>query len=199
MEKLYVAYGSNLNIKQMKYRCPTSKLYDTGVLKGYELQFKGSPYGAYATVAPKEGSSVPVAVWKIRTRDEWSLDQYEGYPTHYFKKNVSVQLEDKKVNAMVYIMNLKMDFGMPSPQYYQTVLQGYRDCGLDTEVLEQAVTDSTQKFYSEYGNFGRQQSLFKFNGEDKSDVGFSADEFEEIKTDEYSPFFSSDGVVFGGR
>lgn len=25
-KKLYIAYGSNLNLKQMKYRCPTAKL-----------------------------------------------------------------------------------------------------------------------------------------------------------------------------
>ena len=24
-KKLYIAYGSNLNLKQMKYRCPTAK------------------------------------------------------------------------------------------------------------------------------------------------------------------------------
>ena len=26
MSKLYVAYGSNLNLKQMAYRCPTATL-----------------------------------------------------------------------------------------------------------------------------------------------------------------------------
>ena len=40
-KRLYVAYGSNLNFEQMKYRCPTAKLYDTGIIEGYELQFKG--------------------------------------------------------------------------------------------------------------------------------------------------------------
>ena len=37
----YVAYGSNLNLRQMRYRCPTAKLCGTGQLKNYELQFKG--------------------------------------------------------------------------------------------------------------------------------------------------------------
>lgn len=64
-KRLYVAYGSNLNIRQMKYRCPGAKLYGTGVIDDYELQFKGQPYGAFATIAPKEGASVPVAVWEI--------------------------------------------------------------------------------------------------------------------------------------
>lgn len=43
-KRLYVAYGSNLNFEQMKHRCPTAKLYDTGIIEGYELQFKGRRY-----------------------------------------------------------------------------------------------------------------------------------------------------------
>ena len=59
-KRLYVAYGSNLNIRQMKYRCPGAKLYGRGVIEDYALQFKGQPHGAFATIAPKEGASVPV-------------------------------------------------------------------------------------------------------------------------------------------
>ena len=112
-KRLYVAYGSNLNLEQMKYRCPTAKLYGTGKIENYELQFKGRPNGAFATIAPKKGSFVPAAVWEIQPRDERALDQYEGYPSHFFKQNFSVQLYDKTVDAMVYLMNLKMDFGLP--------------------------------------------------------------------------------------
>lgn len=43
-KKLYIAYGSNLNLGQMNYRCPTAKLYGTGVIENYELQFKGMPH-----------------------------------------------------------------------------------------------------------------------------------------------------------
>ena len=89
-KRLYVAYGSNLNIRQMKYRCPGAKLYGTGVIDDYELQFKGQPHGAFATIAPKEGASVPVAVWDISEKNEQALDRYEGYPSHYFKQNVPV-------------------------------------------------------------------------------------------------------------
>ena len=86
MEKrLYVAYGRNLNILQMKQRCPTAKLCGTGTVENYQLQFKGRPQSAFATISPKEGSSVPVAVWELQPRDEpvrgipFSLLQ-AGYP-----------------------------------------------------------------------------------------------------------------------
>ena len=81
MEKrLYVAYGRNLNILQMKQRCPTAKLCGTGTVANYQLQFKGRPQSAFATISPKEGSSVPVAVWELQPRDERALDRYEGLP-----------------------------------------------------------------------------------------------------------------------
>ncbi len=146
-KKLYIAYGSNLNLQQMSHRCPTAKFIGTGVIEDYELQFKGREYGAYATIAPKEGCKVPVGVFEIGHQDEMRLDVYEGFPNHYFKQDVPVKMKDQTIKGMAYIMDLKMEFGMPSTYYYQVVHQGYQDCGLDTEILEQAVLDSTKKYY----------------------------------------------------
>ena len=39
--KYYLAYGSNLNIRQMQMRCPGAKPVGTMVLEDYELLFKG--------------------------------------------------------------------------------------------------------------------------------------------------------------
>lgn len=188
-KRLYVAYGSNLNIRQMKHRCPGAKLYGTGEIKDYELQFKGQPENAFATIAPKEGSSVPVAVWEIQPRDEMSLDRYEGYPSHYFKQDVPVQLDGEEVNAMVYIMNLKMGFGLPSPYYYQTVYEGYNNCGLNTAVLDKALKESAAHFYSYYRQPNSQQTFF--DSEDEDD--FISDE-DEQDADEDDSFYFSGGM-----
>ena len=37
---LYAAYGSNINLEQMAYRCPNSTVAGAAMLKGYELQFR---------------------------------------------------------------------------------------------------------------------------------------------------------------
>ncbi len=58
--KLYIAYGSNLNLSQMKHRCPTARVIGTSELKDYELVFRGSGHNAVATVEPCKGSTVPV-------------------------------------------------------------------------------------------------------------------------------------------
>ncbi len=204
-KRYYAAYGSNLNVSQMSYRCPFAKLYGTGVIKDYTLQFKGNPESAFATIAPKNGSSVPAAVWEIQPSDERSLDRYEGYPSHYFKKNVPVRLNDgQEVNAMVYVMNLKMNFGLPSTHYYRTVHQGYMDCCLDTDVLAEALGDSAQKFYASdlrnpsyriSRNFPGNTSFDEYKSEEK---GYGEDCNEREEPDESDPFCSPDGMQWKG-
>ena len=82
--RLYMAYGSNMNLEQMADRCRTAEVVGKGILKNYELLFRGARHGAVATVEPREGSSVPVVLWEIGARDEVALDCYEGYPVSRF-------------------------------------------------------------------------------------------------------------------
>ena len=136
--KLYIAYGSNLNKEQMARRCPTARYVGTGMVEGYELKFKGRPEGAYATIDPKKGGRVPVAIWEIQPYDEFRLHQYEGYPNNYFTRNIPVKIGNHEVTGMVYIMNLRAQANLPSDKYYDTVEQGYKDCDLDIAYLEAA-------------------------------------------------------------
>ena len=195
-KRLYVAYGSNLNTYQMRYRCPTARLVGTGVVKDYELQFKGRKDSAFATIAPSEGSIVPVAVWELQLRDEKALDRYEGFPNHYFKQDIPVEMKNgETVNGMVYIMNLRQDFGIPSPGYVQTVSEGYHNCRLDTSVLKNAIRQSvsryadsiSDKLISSIDHQHRQLSLFDFDTANDVDDGFDffgEDDGEESDEDE---------------
>lgn len=67
-EKYYVAYGSNLNLPQMKQRVSYGKGCYTSEIEGYELIFRGSKTGAYATIEPCEGSTVPVMIWAVEAK-----------------------------------------------------------------------------------------------------------------------------------
>ena len=40
-KRLYIAYGSNINLEQMAHRCPNSKVVSTEMMQGYELEFRG--------------------------------------------------------------------------------------------------------------------------------------------------------------
>ena len=45
-KRYYIAYGSNLNVGQMRMRCPHATILGTANLKGWELLFKGSKTGS---------------------------------------------------------------------------------------------------------------------------------------------------------
>ena len=138
-------------------------------------------------------------MWEISEKNEQALDRYEGYPSHYFKQNVPVQLDGEEVNAMVYIMNLKMGFGLPSPYYYETVYEGYNNCELDTDVLDKAVMESTVQFYASHRQPEPQQTLFEQEDEDyflsepEDYDGYEPDEDEQAM-DESDPFYFSEGM-----
>lgn len=55
MKRYYIAYGSNLDIRQMRWRCPTAKIVGTAAIHGYELLYKGSQTGAYLTIEKQAG------------------------------------------------------------------------------------------------------------------------------------------------
>lgn len=139
MKKLYIAYGSNMDEGQMAYRCPTARLLGRTEVEGYRLLFKGSLTGAYATIEPQEGGSVPVLIWEIGERDEASLDRYEGYPSFYYKKDLTVSLDGQEVTAMVYIMDERRQPGEPSGAYYGVLERAYEKFGFPMETLVAAL------------------------------------------------------------
>lgn len=140
-KRYYIAYGSNLNVGQMRMRCPHATVLGTAELKGWELLFKGSRTGSYLTVERSEGGSVPVAVWEVTESDEAALDRYEGFPAFYYKEDVRVQYKGirtgrrRTVDAFVYIMHEDRPIGIPAGFYMRTCLEGYDTFYFDKRVL----------------------------------------------------------------
>lgn len=132
MSKYYLAYGSNLNKEQMAHRCPGAEPIGAALIHDYELVFRRG----YLTIEPKEGSSVPVGIWRISDDNEKALDRYEGFPKFYRKEYFSIPFwmpEGKNENerCLAYVMNDGFPPEVPSDSYFYTVLIGYRDFGLD--------------------------------------------------------------------
>ncbi len=117
------------------------------------MQFKGSLHNAHATIAQKPGAAVPVGVWEIQSADELRLDQYEGYPHYYFKQTLAGTLGGKPFRGWPTSWIRKWSLAIrPPATTTPSCRQGYRDCGLDPEVLRQAVLDSgEQTRQPEYG------------------------------------------------
>ena len=130
---LYFAYGSNLNLFQMKRRCKDSVFLKKYDLKGYRLNFR-SKYRA-ADIEKSKNSLVPGALFEISKSDEKKLDVYEDYPILY--KKLYFTYYNKTV--MTYIMVNKTEFRYPTERYLNVVKRGYKDCKLDMKYLKIAL------------------------------------------------------------
>ena len=130
---LYFAYGSNLNLFQMKRRCKDSVFLKKYELKGYKLNFR-SKYRA-ADIEKSKNSIVPGALFEISKSDEKKLDVYEDFPILY--KKLYFSYYNKTV--MTYIMVNKTEFRYPTERYLNLVKQGYKDCKLNFDYLTRAL------------------------------------------------------------
>ena len=145
---MYFAYGSNINLGQMEYRCPDASVVGPVVLDGYELLFRR---GGFATIAPKEGEQVQGLLWSITQSCERSLDRYEGYPRFYDKRMVTVRdSEGRSLSVMAYIMDERFREPMlPTDSYYNSILEGYRQNGLPTAELKKAWDHAVREVHQE--------------------------------------------------
>ena len=144
-KRYYIAYGSNLNISQMRMRCPGARIIGTSVIEDYQLLFKGSKTGSYLTIEPMEGAEVSVVIWEVTESDEKALDRYEGYPNFYYKNEMNLDIKGirtgkvRRREAFVYIMHEERELGIPSGFYVKTCLDGYRAFGFDEKYLFDAI------------------------------------------------------------
>ena len=140
-KRYYIAYGSNLNVPQMRMRCPRATILGTANLTGWELLFKGSKTGSYLTIEECEGGTVPVVIWEVTESDEAAIDRYEGFPTFYYKKDIKLKYKGirtgkrRTVTAFAYIMHEERPIGVPSNFYMRTCLQGYDTFYFDKNIL----------------------------------------------------------------
>ncbi len=149
-KRYYIAYGSNLNVEQMRMRCPHATILGTAELAGWELLFKGSRSGSYLTIEECDGGKVPVVVWQVAESDEAALDRYEGFPIFYYKKEIRLQCKEihssrrRTVTAFVYIMDETRPLGRPTDRYVWVCEEGYRYFGFDLSFLKEALRKSSQ-------------------------------------------------------
>ncbi|MEG3581662.1 MAG: gamma-glutamylcyclotransferase family protein [Chloroflexota bacterium] len=137
-KKLYFAYGSNLNLDQMKSRCPDHEVLIHHTLKNFRLLFR-----SVADIEEHSGSRVQGVIFKISKGDEESLDIYEGVPKLYSKKYFTLKLDKIEASVLYYKMNVS-GIGKPTDNYYNSILKGYKQNNLDINLLKQSLEFSIQ-------------------------------------------------------
>lgn len=134
--KLYLAYGANTNLSNMKSRCPEAKYICNITLHHHRLVFRG-----VADVVPNRGSKAVCAMWLITPECERALDRFEGFPTLYVKRYVTVHLQGQRHRVMFYVMTRPASRGEaePSNGYEQCLREGYAACGMPIGQIDRAI------------------------------------------------------------
>lgn len=129
----YFAYGSNLNLKQMKIRCPEFKLIKAITLDGYRLIFR-----SVADIEKDSNSKVEGVIFMISNQDERNLDKHEGVPNIYRKEYFNCIIDNNEESVLYYKMN-SAGIGKPTNKYYNAIQEGYLQNNLDISILKDAL------------------------------------------------------------
>lgn len=133
---LYFAYGSNLNLAQMRYRCPAARIVGRFTLPNARLVFR-----MVADCIAEEGSECPGGLWEITPECERELDRFEGVTLSgdgsYYKDYFTVTTPEGIHQVLIYRSNSGGIYP-PSENYFRTIEQGYKEFGLPLEALRAA-------------------------------------------------------------
>lgn len=118
--KLYFAYGANINLESMAFRCPDATPVKPLMLRDWELVFY-----SHATIEQMSGAVAPGVLWKITPHCEQTLDIFEGFPTYYTKRTWNQDGLEFFFYEMAHFRQ-----GHPSVQYIDNILEGYDQWGI---------------------------------------------------------------------
>ncbi|EGW37582.1 gamma-glutamylcyclotransferase family protein [Desulfosporosinus sp. OT] len=148
----YFAYGSNMNLAQMKQRCPSAKVLGIARLPGYKVEFYGYSTnwdGAQETVVPDSQSEVWGVLYDLQAFDWDALDGYQDARSdglgQYFHYPVEViDRAEGTIEAIIYKKNILNEVKLPSDEYLDFIVQGAKEQGLPVEYLRLLQTKQTK-------------------------------------------------------
>ena len=148
---LYFAYGSNLDLDQLRARAPDARVVGLGLLRDHKLTFPLRSVtwgGGAAGVSHAHGGTVWGVLYELTESDLASLDAYEGWHgpgSHhntYDRELVTVELTrpddgsvPRRVRATTYFAR-NLNPTPPTRQYLDTMLRGARHHRLPPEYIE---------------------------------------------------------------
>ena len=90
----------------------------------------------YANIVPSPGDYVYGFIYEIGSKDEQSLDGYEGVSSAYEKKTIPLELiidsgdgetEKRTIDALVYIDGIRTSRDLPKTEYIQRINMAIKD------------------------------------------------------------------------
>jgi gamma-glutamylcyclotransferase (GGCT)/AIG2-like uncharacterized protein YtfP len=147
---LYFAYGSNLDPRQLRGRCPSARFVAVAKLPDHRLAFtryaKDRGCGTCDGV-PEAGHDIWGVVFDISEADLGRMDESEGYQpgrplseNAYIREQREVCRDGKAGEPMrvwLYFANRQPNPPFPNLAYKQQLVEGARFWGLPEEYQEQ--------------------------------------------------------------
>ncbi|HHY10218.1 MAG TPA: gamma-glutamylcyclotransferase [Firmicutes bacterium] len=132
--RLYFAYGSNMDRKQMEERTFTAKFKGPARIRGYKFMINRR---GVASIVPDPARFVEGILWEISPADEKMLDSFEGVAGGYYTKEtilVQERATGLMLAALVYI-GAESEPGRPREGYLEKIIKaaetnGFNDCYL---------------------------------------------------------------------
>lgn len=147
---LYFAYGSNLDLGQMRARCRSATPLGPATLPGVRLVFAGhSPTrgGGVATVERDADAQVQGLLYTLTEADLAALDRCEGVPFTYDRVLKTVVDEHgRRRRAQVYRLAPDLaEEALPGPRYFGIISRAYERLGFDRAPLSKAADSAAAK------------------------------------------------------
>ncbi len=123
-----------MSLDQMNLRCPGATLLNSARLDGWKYYINSD---GYAGIQKSEGQHVMGGLWILKDEHWESLDSYEAVDLGFYTKaKIMVHDNLSRVNkeCIVYL-STNRNYGIPSKDYQDGVIQGARDMGLSENYI----------------------------------------------------------------
>ena len=141
-KRLYFAYGSNMDLEQMHFRCPKARPLKTARLENHK--FLINPRGV-ASIIESPDHHVEGLLWELTEECEASLDVYESVAAgHYVKQTVKLKGFEDEDDILVYVASDQTPSYTPRDGYFEKILRAAKAAGLSDPYIE-----SLQKYFDQ--------------------------------------------------
>ena len=159
------SYGVNTALKHVGHRCPEwDGQWAPAFLDGHRMRFEKAYPGSghtYCNVRPEPGQRVFGALLWLDQESFRSIDLYEGFPTHYQRKHVTVHVDGLGFESAWVYHSEHIDGDLPpAVSYYTEVLRGLIDIGAPSQYVEDVIRDTAHRWLHPIGlkSLRRQES-----------------------------------------
>jgi len=120
---IYFAYGSNMDLRQMRYRCPDAKLLGAGILPRHKFIINSR---GVATLIPENRNKVYGLIFYLNEDDEDTLDRYEGVKGgYYYKDYIDIASKNGNIKCLIYFASDTKP-GNPREGYLEKIINAVK-------------------------------------------------------------------------